>query len=129
MTSAPERLLLDSRVFLWWSTGDSRIGDDVRRAVLDAPVVFVSLASLWELTIKSSLGKLRLDVSLRYSVHVNRFEVLSISLDHVERVAALPRHHGDPFDRMLAAQALHEGLTLVTHDRSFAPYQLSVRWT
>jgi PIN domain nuclease of toxin-antitoxin system len=60
---------------------------------------------------------------------VNRFEILPITVDHIERVATLPPFHKDPFDRMLAAQALHEGLTLVTHDRAFTPYALPVRWT
>jgi PIN domain nuclease of toxin-antitoxin system len=129
MTDTAERLLLDSHVFLWWSTADARIKAPLRRVILDAPEVYVSLASLWELAIKLSIGRVRVGVSLRYAVHVNRFAPLPVSLDHIERVAALPHHHRDPFDRMLAAQALHEGLTLVTHDRSFAPYQLSVRWT
>ncbi|AHG89179.1 PilT protein domain protein [Gemmatirosa kalamazoonensis] len=129
MTATAERLLLDSHVFLWWSMGDERVRSGTRRAILDAPEVYVSMASLWELAIKASIGKLRVGVSLRYAVTVNHFTVLPVSLDHVERVANLPHHHRDPFDRMLAAQALHEGLTLVTHDRSFAPYALPVRWT
>jgi PIN domain nuclease of toxin-antitoxin system len=128
MTDASARLLLDSHVFLWWSTGDARIRAPLRRVILDAAEVYVSLASLWELAIKISIGKLRVGVSLRYAVHVNRFVALPVSLDHVERVTMLPPHHGDPFDRMLAAQALHEGLTLVTLDRSFAAYALPVRW-
>jgi PIN domain nuclease of toxin-antitoxin system len=129
MSTSGDRLLLDSHVFLWWSGGDARLGAPVRRAILDAHEVYVSMATLWELALKMSTGKLRLDVPLRYAVHVNRFALLPISFDHVERVVTLPRHHGDPFDRMLAAQALHEGLTLVTHDRAFTPYAVPVRWT
>ena len=127
MTTGPG-VLLDTHAFLWWSSGDPRLRADARQAILDAPAVYVSIATAWELAIKSSLGKLRVDVPFRHAVRINQFESLAITLDHTERVAALPRHHGDPFDRMLAAQALHEGLTLVTHDRAFAPYALPVLW-
>ena len=121
-------VLLDTHAFLWWSSGDPRLGAEARQAILAAPSVYVSIATAWEMAIKASIGKLRVDVPYRHAVRVNRFESLQITLDHVERVAALPRHHGDPFDRMLAAQTLHEGLTLVTHDRAFAPYALPLLW-
>jgi len=90
--------------------------------------VFVSIATAWEIAIKASNGRLRVPGALGPAIVESGFRPLDISLDHTERVATLPRHHGDPFDRMLAAQALHEGLTLVTHDRAFAPYALPVLW-
>lgn len=94
-----------------------------------APAVYVSIASAWELAIKSALGKMRLRVTFAHALSVNNFVALPVTLDHVDRVAGLPHHHGDPFDRMLAAQALHERLTLVTHDAAFGGYGLPVLWT
>lgn len=129
MTDMGRRLLLDTHVLLWWSDDrESRLGDATRDDIWDADVVYVSIASAWELAIKVSSGKLRLDMPFQAVLDVNEFQLLPLSLAHVERVATLPRHHGDPFDRMLAAQAMHEGLTLVTHDRAFAPYAIPVSW-
>ena len=126
----PAPLLLDTHVFLWWAEGvDERITPASRAAILAAPAVFVSIASAWELTIKTALGKMRLGVTFAHALSVNNFAPLPIALHHVDRVAGLPLHHRDPFDRMLAAQAIHEGLTLVTHDRAFAEYWLPVLWT
>lgn len=124
------RVLLDTHVILWWADDRSeRLDDMVRDYIRDADVVYVSMASAWELAIKTSTGKMRLDEPFRHTLAKHEFVLLPLDLAHVELVATLPRHHGDPFDRMLAAQAIHEGLTLVTHDRAFAPYDLSVRWT
>lgn len=129
-TPRPAGLLLDTHAFLWYVEGDTRrVSAQARDAIAAAPSVYVSHASAWELTVKSALGKLVLAVSFRHALAVNHFEGLAMTLDHVDRVAELPRHHGDPFDRMLVAQALHEGLTLVTHDRQLAPYGAPVLWT
>ncbi|HEV7534671.1 MAG TPA: type II toxin-antitoxin system VapC family toxin, partial [Acidimicrobiia bacterium] len=89
-------------------------------------LVLVSAASIWEAGIKASLGKLDLPGPLGSAVLEEGFEPLPITLDHAERAGSLPPHHRDPFDRMLAAQALAEGLTLVTHDPAFTPYGLEL---
>lgn len=129
MTGTSKGLLLDTHVFLWWAEDvEGRVSEAVREAIATAPHLYVSIASAWELAIKVSSGKLRFDTGFRHAVEVNRATVLPVTLDHVERVATLPHHHGDPFDRMLAAQTMHEGLTLVTHDRAFVPYELSIAW-
>jgi PIN domain nuclease of toxin-antitoxin system len=126
--SPSPRLLLDTHVFLWWREESPRIQRDVAEVIAAADAVFVSIATAWEISIKVSTGRLRVPGPVGPAILESRFQLLPISIEHTERVASLPRHHGDPFDRMLAAQALHEGLTLVTHDRAFAPYALPLLW-
>jgi len=123
------RLLLDTHVFLWWRTDDPRLAATVRAAVAEAELVFVSLASAWEAAIKLALGRLRLPDRFETGVVDSGFERLLISFAHAERAGGLPVHHSDPFDRMLVAQAQAEGLTLVSHDRRLAPYDVDVLWT
>jgi PIN domain nuclease of toxin-antitoxin system len=122
------RLLLDTHVFLWWREASERIGDEARRAIGGAAVVFVSAASAWEVAIKVALGKLEIPGSLEDAVHESQFEQLPITFAHTSTLAGLPPHHGDPFDRMLIAQALSEGLTIVTHDRKLGPYGAPTLW-
>lgn len=123
------RLLLDTHVFLWWNEDDPRLKDEARRAIRGADLVVVSAASAWETAIKTALGKLQIGVPFEDAVEINGFGKLPVEFRHAAAVMALPAHHGDPFDRMLIAQALTEGLTLVTHDRKFQPYGVPVLWT
>lgn len=97
-------------------------------AVFGADHVLVSLASAWEIAIKRSTRRLAIEESVEDGIADAGFEPLPISFRHVERVATLPLHHRDPFDRMLVAQALDAGLTLVTHDRQLAPYGVPILW-
>lgn len=115
-------LLLDTHALLWWLDG-TRLSDDVIERIADpGELVVVSAASIWEASIKEALGRLDVPESLASVVADEGFEPLSITFEHAERAGALPPHHRDPFDRMLAAQALLEGLTVVTHDPAFEPY-------
>ena len=98
------RLLLDTRVFLWWRANSPLLGADARAAIARADLVFVSVASAWEAAIKMALGKLRLPESFEAGVLASRFERLPIAFAHAEAVASLPQHHSDPFDRMLVVQ-------------------------
>lgn len=123
------RLVLDTHVVLWWQTDDRRLGRDARKAIATADIVWVSAVSGWEASIKSSLGRLRLDEKFRLLVAADDFTELPVSLTHTERVLDLPPYHADPFDRMLVAQALVEKATIVTHDRAIAPYGVPVIWT
>jgi PIN domain nuclease of toxin-antitoxin system len=84
------------------------------------------MASAWETAIKISLGKLRLEIPFAFGLQVSGFESLPITYEHAERVAALPHHHRDPFDRMLVAQAQIEGLTLVTGDSRCSAYDVQL---
>ena len=124
-----DQLLLDTHAFIWWRENSSRLSNDAPGLIASAGVVFVSGASAWEAAIKTALGKLSLPESFEAGALASRFDKLPIDFSHAEAVATLPRHHNDPFDRMLIAQAMTERLTLVTHDRRFAPYHIDVVWT
>lgn len=124
-----DQLLLDTHAFIWWRENSARLGADARRRIASASIVLISVASAWEAAIKVTLGKLRLPESFEAGVAASRFDKLPIAFRHAEAVATLPRHHNDPFDRMLVAQAIAERLTLVTHDRRFAPYGIDIVWT
>ena len=123
------KLLLDTHVFLWWRANDPLLHEEAKSAIADAGVVFVSAATAWEAGIKVSLGRLDLPDTVESGVEDSGFEKLQISFSHAAAAAALPPHHGDPFDRMLVAQAVFEGLTLVTHDRKLEAYAVSILWT
>ncbi len=98
------------------------------RSAIDNPDndVFVSVATAWELAIKSGLGRLRMPPDLEERIDERGLRKLGISFAHAALAGQLPRHHGDPFDRMLIAQAQSEGLTLVTGDRAFSAYGIAI---
>ena len=121
-------LLVDAHALLWALADVARLSPRVRDE-LSAGVTpaFVSAASIWEIEIKRALGKLKAPVDLLDLVAA-RFTPLEITFTHAGVAGALPRHHGDPFDRMLVAQAKCEGLTIVTHDPKIAAYDVPVLW-
>lgn len=124
------KLLLDTHFAFWWQTGDPRVTEDVRRLVEGADKVFVSRVSLWELTIKASLGKVRVDLSVfAEQVETMGFTWLPIENAHILTLAALPNFedHRDPFDRLLVAQSMSEPLILVTADGKLSRYGSTVR--
>jgi PIN domain nuclease of toxin-antitoxin system len=123
------KLLLDTHVILWWQRDDRRLKRVARRAIARADIVWVSAVSGWEVAIKAALGRLRLDEPFHVLIAADDFTQLPLTLAHTERLAKLAPHHGDPFDRMLLAQALAEGATIVSHDRAFEPYGMPVIWT
>ena len=117
------RLLLDTQALLWWRTDDPTLNRGVHRAIADpANDVFVSAVCIWEIAIKRALGKLRAPDQLAASVEAAGFSELPVTFVHAELAGSLPKHHGDPFDRMLVAQAQVEGLTLVTADANILRY-------
>lgn len=120
------KLLLDSHVFLWWKAADPRLSPGMVRAIAEAEEVYVSAATAWELGLKVSLGKLRLPESVEDGIAAAGFRELAVGFRHTRAAVALPPHHRDPFDRMLVAQALCEGLTLMTHDDQVARYEVAV---
>jgi PIN domain nuclease of toxin-antitoxin system len=124
-----DQLLLDTHAFIWWRENSASLNEAARARIGTAAVVFVSVASAWEAAIKIALGKLQLPESFEAGVEAAGFEKLPIAFGHAQAVATLAHHHSDPFDRMLVAQALCERLTIVTHDRRFAPYGVDVLWT
>ena len=128
-----QRLLLDTHAFLWWTADAKDLSSRARKAIGAADSeCWLSVASVWELSIKLSLGKLQLAQPLKRFVPeqlaANRIRLLPLALSHAVLVADLPWHHRDPFDRLLVAQATVEGLTLVTRDKELSAYGVSTLW-
>ena len=127
------RLLIDTHALLWFCEGNSTLSDEARSAMEDeANERYVSHSSAWEVAIKVSLGKLKLhdDYRMIFSgvLKANGFVLLSPTVDHYDALIRLPRHHGDPFDRLILAQAQVEGLVIVTCDAEFPAYGLPLLW-
>lgn len=124
------RLLLDSHIILWWLGGEDLSSAAAEAIASPDNDAYYSAASTWEFSIKESAGKLHVDwARLEELLKSNGFIPLSIAPRHGMAAGQLPRHHGDPFDRMLIAQAIDEDLTIVTHDRKFAAYDVTILWS
>ncbi|MGB3693405.1 MAG: type II toxin-antitoxin system VapC family toxin [Spirulinaceae cyanobacterium] len=127
------KLLLDTQCWLWWFTQPEKLADNVIEQIADETnEVWFSVASVWEMAIKVSIGKLPLPEPIDDYVSTRMRTLgarsLEITANHALRVAALPLHHRDPFDRMLIAQAQLEDMTLVSADSTFNLYQVSLLW-
>ncbi|TAK46570.1 MAG: type II toxin-antitoxin system VapC family toxin [Saprospiraceae bacterium] len=119
-------ILLDTHILLWFVKGDARLPVPRREMIINpSNHILVSLASLWEIAIKTSLGKLDIPASLDLLVPVE-MDFLNTTLAHILLVQALPFHHKDPFDRMLIAQALTEDIHIMTDDPNFPPYRVKL---
>jgi len=120
------RLLLDTHALLWW-LADEELTPDARARIADpANEVSVSAASAWEISMKKVLGKLRVPDDLEQQILASEFMPLPIAISHATTAGQLPRHHEDPFDRMLIAQAQLEQMTIVTRDKRFGDYDVAV---
>ena len=126
------KLLLDTHAFLWFTAGDSHLSRRARRAIEDAQaVLLLSAASVWEIAIKSSLGRLSLPTTAADFLAPKLeggLQLLAIDWRHAAAVETLPFHHRDPFDRLLIAQASIERLTIVTSDPVFRKYGVPTVW-
>lgn len=127
------RLLADTHVLLWAIDAPDRLSEPARRALIDDNnVISFSVVSLWEIAIKISLGRLELATDWLAMIEDGRNALgarwMQLEPRHCDQVASLPWHHRDPFDRMLAAQAVCEGLTLVSRDRLLPSYPVPVLW-
>jgi len=117
------KLLLDTRIFLWWTHDDPRLRGSHREAIRSPQnTVYVSAVSAWEIGIKRTIGKLAFTGSIADAIRRHRFETLAISVEHAEEAGGLPMLHSDPFDRLLVAQAKIEGLVLATVDTLILRY-------
>ena len=123
------RVLVDTHALLWWLADDAALSRTAREAIAD-PIneLLASATSVWEIAIKRALGKLTAPDDLPDRILEGGFEWLDVSARHAWQVGALPPHHRDPFDRLLIAQALVEGLPIVTADARFGAYGVDVRW-
>ncbi len=120
------RLLLDTPVLIWW-LGQEHLSVEAASAISErAGEVLVSASTVWEAEIKAAAGKLDLRVDVAEHAALNGFTALAVTFEHAIAAARLPRHHGDPFDRMLIAQARMERLTLVTRDAAFNAYDVDL---
>lgn len=118
------RLLLDTHILLWWLMGDRRLPKSLAKALASSENdVAVSAATLWEIVIKHMLGRIDVDLDeLLSSIASDGFSELPVQFRHTLKLQSLPRHHDDPFDRILIAQSVAEGRRLVTTDKSILLY-------
>lgn len=127
------QLLLDTHTFLWWILDDPKLSTRARELIGDnRNTLYWSSASSWEVSIKYALGRLPLPETpeqfLPIELGKNRIESLAIIDAHAFQAGRLPHHHGDPFDRMLVAQALVESLGLISNDHQLSFYNVDVYW-
>ena len=127
------KVLLDTHAFLWLITGDDRLSENARQTFLNTEnSLFFSAASLWEICIKKSLGKISLKdgwfQTIQEEMEINTIQWLSIEMTHSAEVTELPFHHRDPFDRMLIAQAIVEEMKLISRDSPLSNYGIELIW-
>lgn len=127
------RLLIDTHALIWFCEGNPSLSPAARAALEDdGNERYISHAVPWEMAIKLSLAKLQLQVGFDLIfpgvLLANDFQMLPARLEHYRGLLTLPRHHGDPFDRLMISQAQAEGLTLVTCDTQFQPYGVPLLW-
>ena len=117
------RVLLDTHIFLWVANESPRLNAEARRCLEEADAVYISSATIWEIAIKTRIGKITDDPDkMIYAIGASGFEELSVSVHHAAAVAKLPLHHRDPFDRLLIAQAITEEMRLLTADPQLKAY-------
>ncbi len=124
------KLLLDTHIFLWYITGDMRVGQTPRVMIENADIVYLSVVSVWEATIKFQLGKLPLPEPPHPWLVIQReqhgFESLPVDEAAIAHLGTLPLHHRDPFDRLLICQAIQHDLPIVTVDSHFTAYSVQL---
>jgi PIN domain nuclease of toxin-antitoxin system len=120
------RFLLDSHILVWLDEGSSRLTPNILQTLRYADERYLSAATSWELSLKLAAGRLKVRVPVASMLPVFRLTELPVTMAHGDRAATLPMLHGDPFDRMLVAQALEENLILVTGDERLADYGVPV---
>jgi PIN domain nuclease of toxin-antitoxin system len=127
-----DSIILDTHAFIWFVDGHKEMPVHIRKMIENSSIEkYISIASLWEIAIKTSLGKLNIkgDFSkVHHLIHVNGFKILPINFDDTFVVSKLPFFHRDPFDRILIAQALNYQMGIVSRDINFKLYQVKVIW-
>lgn len=127
------RALIDTSTFLWSISDSDKLSDNARQFIADLENdIFLSMASLWEIAIKTSLGKLELLLPFNRFIpdqlEQNTITVLPIEVQHLSKIIDLPFHHRDPFDRLIIAQSLAEQLPVITKDGAFSQYSVQLIW-
>jgi len=125
--------LIDTHVLLWYLEGNRTLPGKIRNDINNSENnIFISIASFWELAIKLASGKINTKITfaqIEEDINKREFEILHISFQHLELIMDLPKVHGDPFDRLMIAQAITEGLTILSADRQFKDYPVDVVWS
>ncbi|SJM94165.1 conserved hypothetical protein [Crenothrix polyspora] len=125
-------LLLDTHTLIWLLEGDSNLSQTAKAAIENPDNTnFVSIATVWEMAIKVSIGKLEMQAPLnmlKTLMELNGIETLPVSIEHALLVSKLPFYHKDPFDRLLIAQAINENMLLLTRDEKFSHYDVRILW-
>lgn len=125
------RLLIDTHAFLWFIQGNDSLSNVAKSLIEDSTnQKFISIASLWEIAIKVSIGKLEIAMPMidlvAEQVFGNAFEILQILPEHLDELANLPFHHKDPFDRVIIAQSLAEDMSIISVDKAFRDYAVQI---
>jgi PIN domain nuclease of toxin-antitoxin system len=125
-------LLLDTHALIWYTEGSDKLSSKAKFEIDNKfNSKFISIGLLWEVAIKASKNKLEIKQTfeeLNHFIFLNGIQILGIEFSHLNILLELPHHHGDPFDRLLIAQAISEKLTIVSADRHFAAYPVEVIW-
>ena len=125
-------LLLDTHAFIWFVDGSNELSQNAKNSILDSKnIKYISVASLWEMSIKVNQGKLLLKSpfeSIMDDINENGFNLLNINFEHFVENAKLPWHHKDPFDRLLISQSNIDGMTLVSRDSESKNYTANIIW-
>ena len=128
-----KKFLLDTHVFIWWIQNDKQLSKKAKTIISDSTnKIYISSASIWEMAIKSKLGKLEIqnfsENFLKKQIFDNSFSFLPISLQHSFQIYELETFHKDPFDHMLIVQAKIESCAIITKDKLFKQYDIDIRW-
>lgn len=127
------KFILDTHVLIWWSGESNKISTKVKNLLIDKNNnIFISFVSIWEIQIKSQLGKLELNIPLSQLIQdqqdINQLQLLPISLNHIYSIESLPQHHKDPFDRLLISQSIVEQMPILSIDNLFDLYPVKRIW-
>lgn len=126
------KYLLDAHTLIWFLNGDTKLPVEVKTIIEDGKNnCFVSIASLWEIAIKHSSGKLDLNMpfhEINKLIDFSNIELLPVNFEHLLVLNNMPLHHNDPFDRIIISQSIHEQITILTKDRLFQIYPVSIFW-
>lgn len=124
--------LLDTHTFIWFLNGDNQLSEKARRAIeKKGRMNFVSIASIWEIAIKISLGKLEMESpfnTIAEQMNANGFHLLPISFADTIQLLDLPLYHKDPFDRIIISQSITNNLTILSKDKAFQDYEIGLIW-
>ncbi len=124
--------LIDTHALIWFLNGDNELSDKAKKAIEDEDAInFISIASLWEIAIKISLGKLELKTpfsKISEQIDNNGFQILPITFEDTLILSTLPFHHRDPFDRIIISQSFNNKLAIISKDKYFNDYQVTLTW-